>query len=71
MSQQKLPEGDRIGIVDHAIRVRVTISHEEFRNNVDEECQLASYIQEEEFLWEPSEEGEFKRREKRAVHRPT
>jgi hypothetical protein len=58
------------GAVDDPVRVWVTVRHEKPDDDVDEECSLPSYVQEEEVLGEASEEAEFQGREEGAVHRP-
>ena len=48
----------------------VTIGDEEANDNVDEKRELASNVEEEEVLWEASEESKLEGSEERRVHCP-
>jgi hypothetical protein len=56
--------------VDNAVGVGVTIGYKEANDDVDEEGELASNVEEEEVLWEASEESKLQGREEGGVHCP-
>lgn len=56
--------------MDNAVRVSVTIGYKEANDDVDEEGELASNVEEEEVLWEASEESKLEGCEEGRVHCP-
>lgn len=64
------PNGDEFTIVDHAVRMRVSIDNEEENDYVDEESNLAGDIEKEQIFRESSEEAKLQWSEEGGVHRP-
>lgn len=57
-------------IVDHAVGVSVAVGDEETDDDVDEEGELASDVEEEQVLGESSEEPELQWGEEGGIHGP-
>lgn len=53
------PNGDEFTIVDHAVRMGISIGNEEENDDVDEESNLSSDVEKEQIFGESSEEAKL------------